>query len=70
MFFEKILFLFSVIVSCQLNCLNLSNNRIHKLDEFADLVAKVPQLKTLNLSHNEVSFFIFKLCITFLLDIS
>lgn len=50
-------------VSCQLNCLNLSNNRIHKLDELADLVAKVPQLKTLNLSHNEVAFviiFIFK----------
>lgn len=41
-------------VSCQLTCLNLSNNRIHKLDEFAELVTKVPHLKTLNLSHNEV----------------
>lgn len=62
------------MVSCQLNCLNLSNNRIHKLDEFADLVTKVPQLKTLNLSHNEVTFsfkcFIFQLFITFLLYIS
>lgn len=46
---------FFLTVSCQLNCLNLSNNRIHKLDELADLVAKVPQLKTLNLSHNEVA---------------
>lgn len=40
--------------SCQLTCLNLSNNRIHKLDELAELVTKVPHLKTLNLSHNEV----------------
>lgn len=39
---------------CQLTCLNLSNNRIHKLDELAELVTKVPNLKTLNLSHNEV----------------
>lgn len=55
MFFKNV-FTFS----CQLNCLNLSNNRIHKLDELADLVTKVPQLKTLNLSHNEVAFvFIF-----------
>lgn len=41
-------------VFCQLMCLNLSNNRIHKLDELAELVTKVPHLKTLNLSHNEV----------------
>lgn len=40
--------------SFQLTCLNLSNNRIHKLDELAELVTKVPNLKTLNLSHNEV----------------
>ena len=39
---------------CQLTCLNLSNNRIHKLDELSELVSKVPNLKTLNLSHNEV----------------
>lgn len=32
----------------------MSNNRIHKLDELAELVTKVPHLKTLNLSHNEV----------------
>lgn len=44
----------SVSVSCQLTSLNLSNNRIHKLDELAELVTKVPHLKTLNLSHNEV----------------
>lgn len=43
-----------VSVSCQLTSLNLSNNRIHKLDELAELVTKVPHLKTLNLSHNEV----------------
>lgn len=38
----------------QLTSLNLSNNRIHKLDELVELVSKVPNLKTLNLSHNEV----------------
>ncbi|XP_041846063.1 nuclear RNA export factor 1 isoform X4 [Melanotaenia boesemani] len=38
----------------ELACLNLSNNRIHKLDELADLVSKVPNLKTLNLSQNEL----------------
>uniref|UniRef100_A0A7N6AHA6 Nuclear RNA export factor 1 n=1 Tax=Anabas testudineus TaxID=64144 RepID=A0A7N6AHA6_ANATE len=37
-----------------LTCLNLSNNRIHKLDELAELVTKVPNLKTLNLSNNEL----------------
>lgn len=41
-------------VRYQLTCLNLSNNRIHKLDELAELVTKVPHLKNLNLSHNEV----------------
>ena len=44
----------SLSVSCQLTGLNLSNNRIHKLDELTDLVSKAPNLKTLNLSHNEV----------------
>lgn len=39
---------------CQLSCLNLSNNRMHKLDDLADLVTKAPHLKTLNLSNNEV----------------
>lgn len=38
----------------QLTSLNLSNNRIHKLDDLAELVTKVPHLKTLNLSNNEV----------------
>nr|XP_043897071.1 nuclear RNA export factor 1 isoform X1 [Solea senegalensis] len=38
----------------ELACLNLSNNRIHKLDELAELVTKVPNLKVLNLSHNEL----------------
>ncbi|XP_068181363.1 nuclear RNA export factor 1 isoform X2 [Antennarius striatus] len=38
----------------ELTCLNLSNNRIHKLDELTDLVSKVPHLNTLNLSHNEL----------------
>uniref|UniRef100_UPI003AAA923B nuclear RNA export factor 1-like n=1 Tax=Centroberyx gerrardi TaxID=166262 RepID=UPI003AAA923B len=34
--------------------LNLSNNRIHKLDKLAELVTKAPKLKTLNLSHNKL----------------
>uniref|UniRef100_A0A8B9KQ69 Zgc:153681 n=1 Tax=Astyanax mexicanus TaxID=7994 RepID=A0A8B9KQ69_ASTMX len=38
----------------ELVCLNLSNNRLYKLDDFAELVNKVPNLKTLNLSHNEL----------------
>ncbi|XP_046903059.1 nuclear RNA export factor 1 isoform X2 [Hypomesus transpacificus] len=38
----------------ELVCLNLSNNRLHKLDEVAELVSKAPNLKTLNLSHNEL----------------
>uniref|UniRef100_A0A8C9ZDC8 Nuclear RNA export factor 1 n=1 Tax=Sander lucioperca TaxID=283035 RepID=A0A8C9ZDC8_SANLU len=38
----------------ELTGLNLSNNRIHKLDELADLVTKAPNLKTINLSHNEL----------------
>ncbi|XP_017263959.1 nuclear RNA export factor 1 isoform X2 [Kryptolebias marmoratus] len=38
----------------ELACLNLSNNRIHKLDDLADLVTKAPNLKALNLSHNEL----------------
>lgn len=40
--------------SHQLTSLNLSNNRIHKLDDLTELVTKVPHLKTLNLSNNEV----------------
>lgn len=44
----------SLLSFYQLTCLNLSNNRIHKLDELAELVTKVPNLKTLDLSHNEV----------------
>lgn len=43
-----------LIDCCQLTCLNLSNNRIQKLEELAELVTKAPNLKTLNLSHNEV----------------
>lgn len=39
----------------QLVCLNLSNNRLYKLDDLAELVSKAPNLKTLNLSQNEVS---------------
>lgn len=38
----------------ELTCLNLSNNRIHKLDDLADVVTKVPNLKALNLSQNEL----------------
>ncbi|XP_051956160.1 nuclear RNA export factor 1-like [Xyrauchen texanus] len=35
-------------------CLNLSNNRLFRLDDLADIVNKVPNLKILNLSHNEL----------------
>ncbi|XP_072517714.1 nuclear RNA export factor 1 [Salminus brasiliensis] len=38
----------------ELVCLNLSNNRLYKLDDLADIVSKVPNLKILNLSHNEL----------------
>uniref|UniRef100_A0A8C5DBQ8 TAP-C domain-containing protein n=1 Tax=Gouania willdenowi TaxID=441366 RepID=A0A8C5DBQ8_GOUWI len=38
----------------ELTCLNLSNNRIQRLDELSKLVTKVPHLKTLNLSHNKL----------------
>ncbi|XP_077434297.1 nuclear RNA export factor 1 isoform X1 [Vanacampus margaritifer] len=38
----------------ELTSLNLSNNRIHKLDELSELITKVPNLKCLNLSHNEL----------------
>lgn len=47
----------------QLTSLNLSNNRIHKLDDLAELVTKVPHLKTLNLSNNEVK------CLNLYLDV-
>ncbi|XP_059918226.1 nuclear RNA export factor 1 isoform X1 [Gadus macrocephalus] len=38
----------------ELVSLNLSNNRIQKLDDLSNLVGKVPNLKTLNLSNNEL----------------
>ncbi|KAM9450424.1 nuclear RNA export factor 1 [Clarias gariepinus] len=38
----------------ELVCLNLSNNRLYRLDDLADLIGKVPNLKILNLSHNEI----------------
>ncbi|XP_047210062.1 nuclear RNA export factor 1 isoform X2 [Girardinichthys multiradiatus] len=38
----------------ELACLNLSNNRIHKLDDLTDAVTKVPNLKALDLSQNEL----------------
>lgn len=44
------------LFSRQLTSLNLSNNRIHKLDDLSELVTKVPHLKTLNLSNNEVIY--------------
>lgn len=45
---------FVLFSTSQLTCLNLSNNRIQKLDDLAGLITKVPNLKTLNLSHNAV----------------
>lgn len=42
------------LVFSQLLCLNLSNNRLYRLDDLADIVNKVPNLKILNLSQNEV----------------
>ncbi|XP_036380703.1 nuclear RNA export factor 1-like [Megalops cyprinoides] len=38
----------------ELVSLNLSNNRLYKLDDVAELVNKVPNLKALNLSQNEL----------------
>uniref|UniRef100_A0AAR2K9J4 Nuclear RNA export factor 1 n=1 Tax=Pygocentrus nattereri TaxID=42514 RepID=A0AAR2K9J4_PYGNA len=38
----------------ELACLNLSNNKLYKLDDLAELVNKAPNIKTLNLSHNEL----------------
>ncbi|XP_048883414.1 nuclear RNA export factor 1 isoform X1 [Brienomyrus brachyistius] len=38
----------------ELVCLNLSNNRLYKLDDLAELVSKASSLKTLNLSQNEL----------------
>ncbi|XP_056664757.1 nuclear RNA export factor 1-like [Monodelphis domestica] len=38
----------------ELLSLNLSNNRIYKLDDFADIVHKAPNLRSLNLSCNEL----------------
>ncbi|KAG9346482.1 hypothetical protein JZ751_006793 [Albula glossodonta] len=37
-----------------LTCLNLSNNKLYKLEDLAELVSKVPNLKILNLSNNEL----------------
>ncbi|KAM9511469.1 nuclear RNA export factor 1-like isoform 2-T2 [Salvelinus alpinus] len=38
----------------ELVCLNLSNNKLYKLEDVADLISKAPHLKILNLSHNEL----------------
>ncbi|KAI4874386.1 hypothetical protein NFI96_013698, partial [Prochilodus magdalenae] len=38
----------------ELVCLNLSNNRLYKLDDLAEIVNKVRNLKILNLSFNEL----------------
>ncbi|XP_076877881.1 nuclear RNA export factor 1 isoform X2 [Brachyhypopomus gauderio] len=38
----------------ELVSLNLSNNKLYKLDDLTDLVNKTPSLKALNLSHNEL----------------
>nr|XP_001923961.1 nuclear RNA export factor 1 [Danio rerio] len=38
----------------ELVCLNLSNNRLFRLDDLVDIIHKVPNLKILNLSHNEL----------------
>ncbi|KAL6480358.1 hypothetical protein MHYP_G00113910 [Metynnis hypsauchen] len=38
----------------ELACLNLSNNKLYKLDDLAELVNKAPNIKTVNLSHNEL----------------
>ncbi|XP_066570665.1 nuclear RNA export factor 1-like [Amia ocellicauda] len=40
----------------ELLSLNLSNNRLYKLDEVSELVSKTPNLKILNLSHNQLKF--------------
>lgn len=48
---------FPLIPTCslpQLVCLNISNNKLFRLDDLSELVNKAPNLKTLNLSHNEV----------------
>uniref|UniRef100_A0A674AHD1 Nuclear RNA export factor 1b n=1 Tax=Salmo trutta TaxID=8032 RepID=A0A674AHD1_SALTR len=38
----------------ELVCLNISNNKLFRLDDLSELVNKAPNLKTLNLSHNEL----------------
>ncbi|XP_010868946.2 nuclear RNA export factor 1 [Esox lucius] len=38
----------------ELVCLNLSNNKLFRLEYLSELVSKVPNLKILNLSHNEL----------------
>ncbi|XP_053091706.1 nuclear RNA export factor 1 isoform X3 [Pangasianodon hypophthalmus] len=38
----------------QLTALNLSNNKLYKLDDLTELVSIAPNLRTLNLSHNEL----------------
>ena len=39
----------------QLLSLNLSNNKLYRLDDLSSIVQKAPNLKILNLSGNEVS---------------
>lgn len=46
--------LLSSLLSLQLLSLNLSNNRLYKLDDMSSIVQKAPNLKILNLSGNEV----------------
>uniref|UniRef100_A0AAY4ELV9 Nuclear RNA export factor 1 n=1 Tax=Denticeps clupeoides TaxID=299321 RepID=A0AAY4ELV9_9TELE len=38
----------------ELVCLNLSNNRLYRLDDLGEIVNKTPNLKILNLSQNEI----------------
>lgn len=40
--------------SPQLLSLNLSNNKLYRLDDLSSIVQKAPNLKILNLSGNEV----------------
>uniref|UniRef100_A0A672Q7X3 Nuclear RNA export factor 1-like n=1 Tax=Sinocyclocheilus grahami TaxID=75366 RepID=A0A672Q7X3_SINGR len=43
-----------ILCSKWLLCLNLSNNKLCKLTDIAELVNKAPNLQSLNLSHNEL----------------
>lgn len=42
------------LFSSQLLSLNLSSNRLYRLDDMSSIVQKAPNLKILNLSGNEV----------------